>query len=124
MTRNWASTRAAAAFEFTPEAGQQYALRIDTPEGIEGRVALPPVQNDGVVLHVVNGVVTDKIDVVLTSAKKDRKLLVGAYCRGQLLAHQTINAAAGAPVAVSLAPTATVGGVYRRHGLRGRRQTS
>src|SRR5262249_10506444 len=99
--------------DFAPQAGKKYRLLIDTPEGIEGETALPPVQADGFVLHLVKGVVTEKIDVVLTSARKDRKLLVGAYCRGQLLAHQTVTAAAGAAVPVSLTPAAPIGGVYR-----------
>jgi hypothetical protein len=100
-------------FDFTPEAGKTYELKIDAPRGIEGRYLLPPVQNDGVVLHLPHGVVTHQIDVVLTSVKKDRKLLVGAYCRGKLLDHQTVTATAGKPVELALKPASGVGGVYR-----------
>jgi hypothetical protein len=100
-------------FDFTPQAGKTYELKIDAPRGIEGRHLLPPVQNDGVVLHLPSGVVTHQIDVLLTSAKKNRKLLVGAYCRGKLLDHQTVMAEAGKPVELALKPASGVGGVYR-----------
>ena len=100
-------------FDFTPEADKSYELKIDSPAGIEGRTVLPPTQDAGVVLHLPSGVVTRQIDVVLTSAKKDRKLLVGAYCRGNLLDHRTVLAEAGKPVALALKPASNVGGVYR-----------
>jgi hypothetical protein len=100
-------------FDFVPQAGKIYELKIDAPQGIEGRHRLPPVQDDGVVLHLPYGVVTHQIDVVLTSAKKERKLLVGAYCRGKLLDHQTVIAPAGQPVEFALKPDSSVGGVYR-----------
>jgi hypothetical protein len=103
-------------FEFVPEAGQKYELKIDSPEGVEGegKFAIDhPVQEAGVLLHVPAGVVTEKINLVVTSAKKDRKLLVGAYCRGQLLDHQTVKAGAGKALPVTLTPANGVGGVYR-----------
>ena len=43
-------------FEFTPKAGKKYELGIDSPVGIAGRVALPAVKDDGVVLSVPDGV--------------------------------------------------------------------
>ena len=101
-------------FEFVPEVGQKYELRVDSPLGIEGKIRLEhPLQQDGVVLHIPQGVVTEKIRVVLTSAKKDRNLLVGAYCRGQLLDHQTVKVEAGKPLPVTLTPANGTGGVYR-----------
>jgi hypothetical protein len=100
-------------FEFTPEAGQRYELKIDVPIGIEGRYVLPAVQDDGVVLSVAEGVVTDKIDVYLHSGRKTRRLLVGAYCRGRVLQHAKAFAAPREPAHVCLTPTEAVGGVYR-----------
>ena len=100
-------------FEFTPTAGQRYELKIESPSGIEGHFWLPPVQTSGVVMHLAQGVVTDKIDVVVHSAGKARKLLVGAYCRGQLLDHQTVKVDAGKMGTLTLKPATEVGGVYR-----------
>jgi hypothetical protein len=101
-------------FDFTPVAGQTYELRVDTPAGIESKIRLDhPVQNDGVTLHAPLGVVSDAIGVVLQSGKKDRRLLVGAYCRGQLLDHKTVKVEAGKPLPVTLTPASGVGGVYR-----------
>jgi hypothetical protein len=100
-------------FDFTPEAGQTYEVKIDVPIGIEGRYPLPAVKADGVVLAVPDGVVTDKIDVVLHSGRKTRRLLVGAYCRGRVLQHTGTFAAPGEPAHVTLTPAEGVGGVYR-----------
>ncbi|HYV39129.1 MAG TPA: hypothetical protein VE988_25810, partial [Gemmataceae bacterium] len=100
-------------FDFTPVKGEHYELKIDSPGGIEGSFWLPPVQDTGVVLHLPQGVVTNKIDVVLHSIGKDRKLLVGAYCRGQLLDHESATVGAGQSKSLTLKPAASVSGVYR-----------
>jgi hypothetical protein len=100
-------------FDFTPQAGQSYRLHIDAPLGIADETSLPPLQTSGVALHAVQGVVTDKIDLVLASAGKDRKLLVGAYCRGLLLAQETVTAPAGVAVPLTLTPNAATAGVCR-----------
>jgi hypothetical protein len=101
------------SFEFTPEAGQVYELKIDSPERIEGEFKLPKTQTSGVVLHLTRGVVTDQIDLSLTNVKRDRKLLIGAYCRGQLLDHQMVEMTAGQQKALTLKPATSVAGVYR-----------
>ena len=44
------------SFAFTPQLGQSYELKIETPSGIEGRFPLPPVREDGIVLNVPDGV--------------------------------------------------------------------
>src|SRR5262249_47948206 len=102
------------SFEFTPQAGTQYEVKIDTPIGIEGQYRLPEVKADGVVLSVPEGVFTDKIRVVLADRKQPRKLLVGAYCRGRLLDHQTVACRADEKgIEVPLTPAAKVSGVFR-----------
>jgi len=105
-------------FEFTPGAGQRYELKIESPEGVEGRFVLPPVQTSGVAMRLKDegGRMKDElqtINVELYSAGKARKLLVGAYCRGQLLDHQTVKVAEGQTQTVRLTPSAEVGGVCR-----------
>jgi hypothetical protein len=101
------------AFEFVPEAGRAYELKIDTPIGVEGRYSLPAARPDGVVLNIPTGVVTDKIHAVVRSAGSERRLLVGVYCRGRLLDHATVVARPGEATPVTLKPAATVSGVYR-----------
>jgi len=99
-------------FEFTPAAGEKYEFQADKPEG---KYPLPAVAAEGVLLRVPTGVTTDQQDmtVVVTSARKDRELVIGAYCRGGLLAFQTVKAREDQPVRVQLKPSRGVGGVYR-----------
>ena len=105
-------------FEFTPEAAKKYEVKIDSPAGMHGkdgkqRYFLPVTKPGAVVLRVPKGVVQDTIDVEVTSAAKDRQLLVGAYCRGKLLDHVELDAKAGKPATATLRPAVGVGGVYR-----------
>jgi hypothetical protein len=102
------------AFELaSPAAGERYELKIDSPGGIEGKYPLPRVKTGGVVLHLPRGVVTGDIPVVLRNGRTARRLLVGAYCRGRLLDHTSVAAAANEEVKVRLKPQDGVGGVYR-----------
>ena len=98
-------------FEFTPKAGKKYELGIDSPVGIAGRIALPAVKDDGVVLSVPDGVAAagQPIKVVVRS-KKQRDLMVGLYCRGRLL--HSVQLKKGETEAV-LNPADGVGGVCR-----------
>jgi hypothetical protein len=102
-------------FEFTPAAGTKYELKIDSPAGIARTFPLPPVKNEGVVLRISDGVTTDKdsLRITVTSVDRDRSLLVGAYCRGRLMAYDRVQAAKGASTEVALNPPGGMGGVYR-----------
>ncbi|OAI41885.1 hypothetical protein AYO40_02235, partial [Planctomycetaceae bacterium SCGC AG-212-D15] len=111
-------------FTFTPLEGKKYRLQVDVPAGITDLVGpknakdgqnLPAVKPDGIVLSVPSGVTSEKdaIHAVVRSAKGDRRVLVGAYCRGRLLAHQRIEAKAGKSVDVDLRPEGNDGGVIR-----------
>jgi hypothetical protein len=102
-------------FEFTPGADQRYELRVTSPEGVEGHYVLPAAKHDGVVLAVPTGVTADRepIRVRVCSAEKSRRLLVGAYCRGRLMAHERIAATPGRTADLDLRPESGVGGVYR-----------
>jgi hypothetical protein len=103
------------SFAFTPKAGGHYELKIDAPPGIEGKFVLPPAQDDGVALSIPEGVTlaNQPLKVVLFSAKEDRTLLVGAYCRGRLLDYQSKLVKKDEPVEVALHPTVVAGGVCR-----------
>jgi anti-sigma factor RsiW len=102
-------------FEFTPEAGKTYELKIESPVAIEGKHELPKVQPEGVVLSVPGGVIgtTEPLRVVVRSPGRDRSLLVGAYCRGRLMDHQPLTVQKGESGSVELHPAEDVGGVYR-----------
>ena len=111
-------------FSFTPLEGKKYRLQVDVPAGIteivgakntKGGGMLPAVKPDGVVLTVPSGVTSDKdpIHVQVRSAKSDRQLLVGAYCRGRLMDHQRLLAKKGQTAPIELKPEAGAGGVYR-----------
>ena len=106
------------AFEFTPQSGQKYELKIDSPTGMHDQNGslhyyLPSAKAEGVVLKLPSGVAHDTIDVEVTSAGKDRRLLVGAYCRGKQLDQLDVDARAGERVKATLRPSLAVGGVYR-----------
>jgi hypothetical protein len=105
-------------FELTPQAGRTYELKIDSPSGIEGKFLLPSAKEEGVVLRLPGGAFSEAIRGSVQSVKKDkkdRKLFIGAYCRGRLLAHQTLDAKQGqaADFALDLKAFEGVGGVYR-----------
>jgi hypothetical protein len=99
-------------FAFTPALGHHYELKIDEPSGMEGVYALPTLQADGVVLNV-NPPGKESLAVQVTSVGKDRNLLIGVYCRGRLLDHQTVLAKKNEMATVELKPAAPTGGVCR-----------
>ncbi len=102
-------------FEFTPQLGKKYQLRIDTPMDKEGRHVLPGVKAEGVVLSIPEGVMAEKdpIRVTIRSMGADRSLLIGAYCRGRLMGHHTVDVKKEEVKEVELGPENGVGGVYR-----------
>ena len=98
-------------FEFTPKSGKKYELQIDSPIGINGRVPLPAVKDDGVTLSVPDGTAEagQPIKAVVHSTKP-RDLMIGLYCRGRLL--HSVQLKKGETEAV-LSPTDGAGGVCR-----------
>ncbi len=98
-------------FTFTPRLGKKYELRIDSPQGVTERKPLPILRQNRVVLQVPGGVFQpdDPIRVQVRSAQP-RSLIVGAYCRGQLL--DLVEVAPGSTEAV-LKPKLGAGGVCR-----------
>ena len=106
-------------FEFTPVAGQKYAVRLDKPTSViqpKDGYALPASKASGVVLQVTQGVLKPDapIGVKLWSVGADRTVLVGAYSRGRPVAHTTVKLEAGKATDATLAVTdAKLGGVTR-----------
>jgi len=102
-------------FAFTPKADATYRLMIDNPAGIKESFALPKAKGTGVVLDTGTGVFNDTqpLSVYVTNVGPERSLIVGAYARGRLLAHERITATSGQQKQVSLQPTPGFGGVTR-----------
>src|SRR5262249_16815009 len=71
-----AANQGIGQFEFAPEPGRSYELKIDVPKGIEGRFSLPAVRPDRVAMNVPSPVTGqgEAIEVTVYSAGKDRKL--------------------------------------------------
>jgi hypothetical protein len=102
-------------FSFVPQAGKKYQLKIENPVGIEGKYELPAAKAEGVVMTSAKGVTNpdESLSVKIESPDKDRSLVVGAYCRGRLLAHQPIEIKKGESKTVDLLPDTGSGGVVR-----------
>lgn len=101
------------SFQFTPKANETYRLQIDTPLNITARPPLPLPKKDGVTLSIPNGDYKETVDVQVTSLNSDKRLLVGAYCRGRLIDHQKLTVKANVVSNVKLRPLTDVSGVYR-----------
>jgi hypothetical protein len=103
-------------FEFTPKAGHNYQLRVESPIGVTKLYELPQIKLEGVILSIPEGVVNaaENIPVTVRSTAK-RSLMVGAYCRGRLLDSTEVNASdfVGNEARVVLRPTSGAGGVCR-----------
>jgi hypothetical protein len=102
-------------FEFTPVAGRKYQLQIDSPAGIVADYEFPAIKTEGVVLNVPRGVMkpSESLRVRVNDSQGGRTLLVGAYCRGRLLAHETFQSKKGEFQEIDLKPEGGIGGVYR-----------
>src|SRR6266478_508125 len=102
-------------FSFVPHAGNTYQLKIENPVVIEGKHELPAAKAEGVVMTAAKVVTTpdEPFSIKIGSPDKDRSLIVGAYCRGQLLAHQPVEMKKGESKTVDLLSDTGSGGVVR-----------
>jgi hypothetical protein len=107
--------RGLGRFEFTPQAGQEYKIVVDSPAGLKLSFPLPPVKSDGVTLQVDSGVTNDAqpIRVSVGSAGANRKLVVAIYCRGRLVGSESRDVKSGTKSDITVMPEAGVGGVLR-----------
>lgn len=126
------------SFEFTPEAGKHYFVKLSKPLGIVQPLipaaasqqalagfagtaargyAVTPAANKGVVLTALDAVTKpgDPIRIRLAVGGKDaRNLLVGAYVRGQSVAHAKVKVEPGKSAEVALdSGKVQTGGVTR-----------
>jgi uncharacterized protein YfaS (alpha-2-macroglobulin family) len=98
-------------FSFTPKKGKSYAVQITSPRGLVDPVPLPAAREDGVTLQIEKGVFDSHEAIkVRVGSNRTRKLIIGAYCRGQLLDLVQLNPNQGEAV---LRPKVGAGGVCR-----------
>src|SRR5262249_32617756 len=90
-------------FEFTPKAGETYHLAATKPAAIRLAGAFPAVAGAGVTLRALDEVTAPgapiRVEVAATSAGRH---VLAAYCRGALVAQDTVDLAAGTPRVVEL----------------------
>lgn len=98
------------SFSFTPRPKRKYALRIDSPAGIDKTFDLPQTLEDGVVLSSPGVFEANECVRVNVTSTRPRTLFVGVYCRGRLL--DAVRLDRGQTEAV-LKPSSGVGGVCR-----------
>jgi hypothetical protein len=89
-----AADEALGVFTLTPEAGQSYRLQITVPAGVKETPTLPNVQIKGVSLSVADAVAREgePIRATVHATDKERRLLVLAECRGQVVDEQFVIA--------------------------------
>ena len=102
-------------FSFTPAFGESFRMVLTKPKGLRASFDLPqPNAEQVVAVDAGDGVFAagSSPELVVSSTKPMPNLLVTAYCRGTLMAHQTFAAKTGPnPVVLSLPGEA--GGVLR-----------
>lgn len=104
-------------FDFVPNPKENYTVRVTTPvkvEEIRQPFAKLPIQSQGLALHVPSAVGQqgDPIHVVLRHQGVERKLLIAAECRGQVVDQRWIDIKPG-QTEVTLQPTAEAFGMIR-----------
>jgi hypothetical protein len=114
--KNPGANQGVGSFIFTPQRGRKYTLKAVQPAGIsllgEG---LPKVEERGIVLHLPQAAVEGSapLHVTLHNRGPEKKVLVGAYCRGFMMAHQTATLGSDSTLSLDLPLEQQVGGVYR-----------
>ena len=113
--RNPGANQGVGAFTFTPERGKQYRMQPEQPVGVSLIYEFPKITDNGIVLHLPQTTTqgSDPLHVVLHNRGADKRVLVGAYCRGHMLAHQTATLAKDDTATVDLKVEQPIGGVLR-----------
>ncbi|MEM6471418.1 MAG: MG2 domain-containing protein [Planctomycetota bacterium] len=100
-------------FEFTPESGQRYSIRIKNPEGINEAIWLPAANDSFPVMDTGVGVFaeSESLTIRLRSLTR-RECLVRAVCRGEVVGVESVNLEVGETV-VDLPVASHAAGVIR-----------
>jgi hypothetical protein len=88
---NEAHSRGLGVFTFTPEAGENYRLKIDLSREMGAIAELPPVMETGLALSVPASVLRpgEPVRARLHQVGAERQVLLALFCRGYLVAQQT-----------------------------------
>ncbi|MEO1615219.1 MAG: MG2 domain-containing protein, partial [Planctomycetota bacterium] len=79
-------------FEFVPEAGQRYSIRVTKPDGISEAIWLPAPSQDLPVMETGDGVYEDGEAITfMIRSKSKRQCLVRAVCRGKLVGVKSVD---------------------------------
>ncbi|HKB16277.1 MAG TPA: hypothetical protein VKF62_09425, partial [Planctomycetota bacterium] len=106
--------RGMGRFELTPRAGEIYRLIPRRPEGIEIRSSFPSIAERGVVLRALDDATSARTPIRIEVASTESgRHEVAAYCRGVLVAQESVTLEAGGHRVVELPSHPDVGGVYR-----------
>lgn len=106
--------RGMGRFELTPKAGETYRLVSRRPDGIEIRSSFPSIAERGVVLRALDDATPARSPVRIEVASTESgRHEVAAYCRGVLVAQESVNLEAGGRRVVELPSHPDVGGVFR-----------
>jgi serine/threonine protein kinase len=102
-------------FEFTPVAQTAYELKIVSPSGIQGKYSLPEAKKDGIVLNIPETVIGEDqpLRVILSGGMGNRKVAVGVYYHGRLVALEYATVSWGRNTDVIFKFLPGPGGVYR-----------
>ncbi|HZZ78939.1 MAG TPA: zf-HC2 domain-containing protein, partial [Gemmataceae bacterium] len=104
-------------FEFTPNTKDTYTVRVTTPTAtaeVPQPFAKLGIRSNGVVLHVAKAVGNQEepIRMTLRQLGPERKLLLVAQCRGQVVDERWVNAKKGS-IDLTLDPTPDARGMIR-----------
>jgi hypothetical protein len=107
-------TRGLGSFTLTPKVGESYSLQVPVTKQTQKVIPLPPVHAAGVTLSVPEAVSAEgtPINAVVQSAPAERRLLLVASCRGQIVDQRFLQADP-AGTKVELTPVPGTRGVIR-----------
>jgi hypothetical protein len=100
-------------FEFVPQRGERYTLKVTQPVDITEHPKLPAVVNNLPVIDTGDGVFDSGQPIAVTlRSKTERSLLIRAVCRGRLVGQRQVDAKPGSR-SVTLPVLMDAGGVIR-----------
>jgi hypothetical protein len=85
-------------FTLTPRIGESYRLLPSAPTPVSSAWPLPQALGVGVTLQLPAEIIGagEPIKAVLQATGRERRMIVGAFCRGRLVAHQALMVGPGA----------------------------
>ncbi|HQR07672.1 MAG TPA: hypothetical protein PLN21_12665 [Gemmatales bacterium] len=109
------ASRGMGSLSFTPQAHENYSLRLKKPAGTQDKTMLPAAKSSGVAMHIEPSVMPAgaPLQVELSNMGQARTLAVSVYCRGVLIALDRLNMEANITQRTIIDAIKPLGGVYR-----------